>query len=74
MNYEITGSNVTKIEPVNGVIHYGGIIKSPTQMIRINWEIVGLPGATICQADCGQHAIDCLVKGEHKILSVELYK
>ena len=73
MNYEITGSDITKIEPVNGVLHVGGIIKTPTQLIKINWEINGLPGATICQADCGQYEIDCLVQSGHKILSVELY-
>ena len=73
MNYEITGSDVTKIEPVNGVIHVGGIIKTHTQLIRINWEVDCSPCETICQAWHGQHEIDCLVQSGCKILSVELY-
>ena len=72
MNYEITGSDVTQIEPVNGVIHYGGIIKTPSQLIRINWEVDCAPGETICQADYGQYEIDCLVQAGYKILSVAL--
>ena len=74
MNYEITGSDVTQIEPVNGAIHVGGIIKTPTQLIRINWEVDCSSGETICQAWCGQHEIDCLVQAGYKILSVELYE
>ena len=71
MNYEITGSDVTKFEPINGVIHYGGI--PPTQLIKINWKVDRSLGETICEADYGQYEIDCLVKTGCKILSVELY-
>ena len=73
MNYEITGSDVTKFEPVNGVIYYGGIIKTPTQLIKINWKMDCSLGETICEADNGQYEIDCLVQTGCKILSVELY-
>ena len=71
VNNERTGSEVTQIEPVNGVIHYAGIIKTPTQLIRINWEVDCSPGETVCQADYGQYEIDCLVQAGYKILSVE---
>ena len=71
MNYEITGSDVTKIEPVNGVIRYAGTIKTPEQLIRINWEVDCLPGETVCRADYGQYEIDCLVQAGYKILNVE---
>ena len=74
MKYEITGSDVTEIEPVNGVIHYAGIIKTPTQLIRINWEVACLSGANICEADYGQYLIDCLVRAGYKIRSVALYE
>ena len=73
MNYEITGSDVTEIEPVNGVIHVGGIIKTPTQLIRIKWKVAGLYGENICEADYGQYLIDCLVRAGYKIRSVSLY-
>ena len=73
MKYEITGSDVTEIEPVNGVIYVAGIVKTPTQLMRIKWEMVGLPGETICQADCVQYEIDCLAQTGHKILSLALY-
>ena len=73
MKYEITGGDVTKFEPVNGVIYYGGIIKSPTQLIKINWKVDRSLGETICEADYGQYEIDCLVQNGCKILSVELY-
>ena len=74
MNYEITGSDVTQIEPVNGAIHVGGLIKTPTQLIRINWEVDCSSGETICQAWRGQHEIDCLVRAGYKILSVSLHE
>ena len=73
MNYEITGSDVTEIEPVNGVIYVAGIVKTPTQLMRIKWEMVGLPGETICQAMDGQYEIDCLVQAGCKILSESLF-
>ena len=73
MKYEITGSDVTEIVPVNGVIYLGGIIKSPTQLIRIKWELDGSPGSTICQAMDGQYEIDCLVQAGYKILSESLF-
>ena len=67
MNYEITGSDVTEFEPVNGVIYYGGIIKTPTQLFLINWELDCSPGEFICQADYRQYEIDCLVQSGCKI-------
>ena len=74
MKYEITGSLVTLFEPVNGVIHYGGAIKTHTQLIGINWERACTSGETICQAGDGQYEIDCLVQAGYKILSVALYE
>ena len=74
MKYEITGSLVTLFEPVNGVIHYGGAIKTPTQLIGINWEVACLSGTNICEADYGQYLIDCLVRAGYKIRSVALYE
>ena len=74
MTYEITSSDVTQIEPVNGAIHVRGIIKTPTQMIRISWEVVCSPGETICQAWLGQHEIDRLARAGYKILSVALHE
>ena len=75
MKYEITGGDitVTKFVPVNGVIHYGGAIKSPFQLIKINWKEGFSLGETICESDYGQYEIDCLVKSGCTILSVELY-
>ena len=73
MNCERKGSDVTKFEPVNGVIHYRGTIKTPEQLIRINWEVACLSGANVCEADYGQYVIDCLVRAGYKILSVELF-
>ena len=56
MVYEITGSDVTEIVPVNGVLHVGGIIKDPKQLIRIKWEVDCSSSETICPADYSQFA------------------
>ena len=74
MTYETTCSDVTQIEPGNGAIHVRGIIKTPTQLILINWEVDCSSGSTICQAWRGQHEIDCLVRAGYKILSVSLHE
>ena len=68
-NYEITGSDVTELEfvPVNGVIYYGGAIKTPTQPIRIKWEVDCSSGETICPADYGQYVAQAgskILRGE----------
>ena len=72
VNNERTGSDVTQIKPVRGVIHYpAGTFKTPTQLIKINWEVDCSPGESICAADYGQYEIDCLVQAGYKILNVE---
>ena len=73
MRYEITGSDITEITPVNGVIHVGGIIKTAEQLVEIKWEVDGSSGATICRAWEGQYEIDMLVRAGYKILSVGLH-
>ena len=70
MKYEITGSDITQIEPVNGVMHVAGIVKTPDQLVRITWEVDSSSGATICPAWQGQHEIDCLVRAGYRVLSV----
>ena len=73
MKYEITGSDITQLEPVNGVIHVAGIVKTPDQLVNITWEVDNSSGATICQAWRVQYEIDCLVRAGYNVLSVGLY-
>ena len=73
MKYEITGSDITQIEPVNGIIHVAGIVMTPDQLVKITWEVDNSSGETICQSWRGQYEIECLVRAGYKILSVGLY-
>ncbi len=73
MKYEITESDITQIEPVNGVMHVAGIVKTPDQLVIISWEVDNSSGNTICQAWRGQYEIECLVRAGYKILSVGLH-
>ena len=70
MKYEITGSDTTHIEPVNGVLHVAGIVKTPDQLVIITWEVDGSSGTTICPAWQGQYEIECLVRAGYKVLGV----
>ena len=74
MNHEITGSDITQIESVNGVIHVAGIVKTPEQLVKIAWEVNNSSGETICQAWRGQYEIVCLVRAGYKVLSVGVAK
>ena len=73
MNYEITGSDVTKFEPVNGVMHVSCFVRTPDQLVKITWEVDDSSGTTICQAWQGQYEIDCLVRAGYKVLDVGLH-
>ena len=70
MTYDIEKSDITQIEPVNGVMHVAGIVKTPDQLVRITWEVDGSSGETICPAWQGQYEIDCLVRAGYRVLSV----
>ena len=72
MNYEITGSDITQIEPVNGVLHVSCFVKTPDQLVKISWEVDDSSGTTICQAWQGQYEIDCLVRAGYKVLGVDI--
>jgi hypothetical protein len=67
----IAGSNLCTIEPVGGVFHVAGIIRSPNQMISINWEVDNASGSTECEAWRGQHEIDCLTRAGYRVLSIK---
>lgn len=69
---KITGSDVTELIPVNGVIHVAGIIRNPLQKIIISWIVDNSSGSTCCEAWRGQYEIDCLVKAGYKVLSIKL--
>ena len=70
MKYEITGSNITQIEPVNGVIHVAGSVKTPDQLVKIAWEVDNSSGVTICQARWVQYEIEDFVRAGYNVLSV----
>ena len=70
MNYDITGSDITQIEPVNGVMHVAGIIRTPDQLVSITWEVDNSSGETICPAWMGQNEIDRLVRAGYRVLGV----
>jgi hypothetical protein len=72
-NVPIQGSDVSKMTPINGVIHVAGIIRTPYDMISIYWEDKGSSGSTQCEAWRGQYEIDCLTRAGLKILSVSLF-
>lgn len=67
----ITGSDLETLTPVNGVIHLGGIIRTPHQMVSIAWEVDGASGSTECEAWEGQHRIDRLTAAGYTIVSVK---
>lgn len=69
----IEGSDLRTIEPVGGVFHVAGFIRSPNQMISIKWEVdnpVG-SGSTECEAWRGQYEIDCLTRAGYRVLSID---
>lgn len=70
----VEGSDLRTIEPVNNVFHVAGIIRSPLQLIRINWEVDNPTGSgsTECEAHDGQYEIDCLVRAGCRILNITL--
>lgn len=68
----VEGSDVTTIEPSNNVIHVAGIIRSPLQLIRINWLVDGSSGSSECEAWKGQYEIDCLIHAGYRILNVSV--
>ena len=69
----IEGSDLRTIEPVGGVFHVAGFIRSPHQMISIKWEVDNPSGSgsTECEAWRGQHEIDCLTRAGYRILSID---
>lgn len=67
---EIQGSDLTEITPVNGVIHLAGIAQSPKGKVKINWEVDGSSGETICEAWRGQYEIESLIRAGYWIISV----
>ena len=73
MKIDITGSDTTQIEPVNGVMHVAGIVKTPEQLVKITWESDNSFGETICPAWRGQCVIERLVRAGYKVLGVGIY-
>ena len=73
-NVPIEGSNVSQVVPVNGVLHVGGITRSPYDLISIRWEVDNASGSTECEAWRGQFEIDNLTRAGYKIFSVSLHK
>lgn len=67
----IEGSDLRIIEPVGGVFRVAGLIRNPSQLIIINWEVDNAIGSTECEAWRGQCEIECLEKAGYKIISIE---
>ena len=67
----VTGSDLTHLEPVGGVIRVAGLIRSPNQMISIKWEVDNASGSTECEAWRGQYEIECLTRAGYSVLAVE---
>lgn len=67
---KIQGSDLTEITPVNSVIHLAGIVQSPKGKVKINWEVDGSSGTTICEAWRGQYEIESLSRAGYWIISV----
>lgn len=67
----IEGTDVRAIEPVNGVFHVAGIIRTPRQLISIAWEVDNSSGSTECEAWRGQYEIECLTRAGYRVLSVQ---
>lgn len=74
MNIPIEGFDVTEVTPINGVLHVGGIIRSPYDLISIRWEVDNKSGSTECEAWRGQFEINNLTRAGYKILTVGLHK
>lgn len=71
-NVPIEGKDLTEIEPVRGVFHVAGIIRSPYERICIHWEIDNSSGTTHCEAWRGQYELDCLMQAGYKIKALAL--
>lgn len=69
----IEGSDLRTVEPVGGVFHVAGFIRSPRQMISIKWEVDNPAGSgsTECEAWLGQYEIDCLTRAGYRVLSID---
>lgn len=67
----IEGSDLRIIEPVNGVFHVAGFIRSPHQMISIKCEVDNASGSIECEAWRGQYEIDCLTRAGYRVLSID---
>lgn len=67
----VTGSDLRTIEPVNGVFHVAGFIRSPNQLISIKWEVDNASGSTECEAWRGQYEIDGLTRAGYRVLSID---
>lgn len=70
MKLHIEGSDVTKITPVNGVLHVAGCIRHPRQLVSIAWEVDDASGSTECEAWRGQYEIENLTRAGYRILSI----
>ena len=72
-NLPIEGQDITRAEPVRGVFHVAGFIRSPQDLISIEWETDTASGSTQCEAWQGQHEIDNLTRAGYRILRVSLF-
>ncbi len=68
----IEGTDLAIAVPENGVLRVAGMIRSPHQLIVINWIVDGCSGSSHCQAWRGQYEIDALVRAGYRIVSVSI--
>lgn len=70
----VEGSDLRTIEPVNNVFRVAGLIRSPFQLIRINWEVDNPTGSgsTECEAWRGQYEMDSLIRAGYRVLNITL--
>lgn len=73
-NIPIQGQDIQTISPVGGVIHVGGIVRSPRDVVSILWEVDNASGSTQCEAWRGQYEIECLTLAGYKILEVSVQR
>jgi hypothetical protein len=68
----ISGTDVSEITPIGGVLHVAGLVRRPTDKVSIRWQVDGSSGRTECEAWRGQYEIDGLARAGYEIKGVSL--
>lgn len=63
-----------RTETTTRKIDLRAFVKTPFDIVSIEWEVDGSSGSTQCEAWRGQYDIDCLMSAGYQIIRVGLHK